>query len=71
MGAEKPLTLWLRPTLFLLDLDAVQRAYAESYGLLPEDVRRVLENKKLGYFGDVYRSLDLLLCMHAYRDLQY
>ncbi|MEB3797191.1 MAG: hypothetical protein G5Z42_00025, partial [Caldisphaeraceae archaeon] len=69
MGAEKPLTLWLRPTLFLLDLDAVQRAYAESYGLLPEDVRRVLENKKLGYFGDVYRSLDLLLCMHAYRDL--
>lgn len=71
LSAENPLTLWLRPTLFLFDLDVVQRVYAESYRLLPEDVRRVLEDKKLGYFGDVWRSLDLLLCMHAYRDLQY
>ncbi len=30
-----------------------------------------MEDKKLGYFGDVWRSLDLLLCMHAYWDLQY
>ena len=71
LSAENPLASWLRPTLFLFELDIVQRAYAESYRLLPEDTRRVLEDKKLGYFGDVYRSLDLLLCMHAYRDLQY
>lgn len=71
MRSCNSLVLWLRPTLFLFDLDVVQRVYAESYRLLPEDVRRVLEDKKLGYFGDVYHSLDLLLCMHAYRDLQY
>ena len=71
MRAEGPLTSWLKPTLFLFDLDVVQRAYAESFRLLPGDVRRVLEDKKLGYFGDVWRSLDLLLCMHAYWDLQY
>jgi len=71
LSAENPLASWLRPTLFLFELDIVQRAYAESYRLLPGDTRRVLEDKKLGYFSDVWRSLDLLLCMHAYRDLQY
>jgi len=68
---ENPLALWLRPTLFLFDLDVVRRAYDESYKLLPKDIRDALRDKKSGYLGDVWRSLDLLLCMHAYRDLQY
>ncbi len=71
LRVEDPLVSWLRPTLLLFDLDVVQRAYAESYKLLPKDIQNALEDERLGYFGDVWRSLDLLLCMHAYRDLQY
>ncbi len=71
MDAEDPLISWLQPTILLFDLDIVRRTYAESYRLLPSSVREALENSKGGYLGDVWRSLDLLLCMHAYRDLQY
>ena len=71
MGAEDPLISWLRPTILLFDLEVVRRIYAESYRLLPSDAREALEDSKSGYLGDVWRSLDLLLCMHAYRDLQY
>jgi hypothetical protein len=49
----------------------VREAYSKSYELLPSDVREALEDRRAGYLGDVWRSLDLLLCMHAYRDLQY
>ena len=71
MGTEDPLISWLQPTILLFDLEVVRRIYAESYRLLPSDVREALEDSKSGYLGDVWRSLDLLLCMHAYRDLQY
>lgn len=71
MRVENPLASWLQSTSFLFDLDVVWKAYAESYKLLPNDVRGALENKETGYFSDVWHSLDLLLCMHAYRDLQY
>ncbi len=71
MEVKDPLVSWLKPTLFLFDLDVVQRAYAESYKLLPRDIQNILEDKRQGYLGDIWRSLDLLLCMHAYRDLQY
>jgi len=71
LDVEDPLISWLQPTILLFDLDVVRRTYAESYRLLPRDVREALEDNKDGYLGDVWRSLDLLLCMHAYRDLQY
>jgi len=69
--ALDPLASWLQATVFLSNIDIVREAYAESYKLLPEDIRRGFEDIKEGYLGDVWRSLDLLLCMHVYRDLQY
>ena len=71
MKVDNPLSLWLQSTLFLFDLDTVRKAYTESYKLLPEDIRDAFKNRESGYLGNVWHSLDLLLCMHAYRDLQY
>jgi len=62
-----PLDLWLRTTLFLTELDIVKNIYGESYNNLSNDIRDLL---KL-YLKDLFHSIDLLLCMYAYRDLQY
>ncbi len=67
LGVEDPIGVWLRSVLSLLELKVVRRAYAESYKLLSSDVREALK----GYLGDSYLSLDLLLCMYPYRNLQY
>jgi len=71
LSAKDLLISWLQPTILLFDLDIVRKAYAESYRLLPSDIHKALEDSESGYLGDVWRSLDLLLCMHVYRDLQY
>jgi len=63
--ALDPLASWLQATIFLSNIDIVREVYAESK-LLPEDVRKGLEDVKEGYLGDVWCSLDLLLCMHVY-----
>lgn len=63
MSINEPLASWLQSTIFLFKLDTVQKAYSESYKLLPVNCE--------GYINDIYHSLDLLLCMHPYRDLQY
>jgi len=66
-----PLKYWLRTTLFLSQLDAVKRAYNSSYEQIPEDLREAFYANSAGYLSDIYHSLDLLLCMLPYRDLQY
>jgi len=63
-----PIVQWLRSTIFLLDLDIVKKTYEESYRLLPLDVQ---ENIKENYLHDIWHSIDLLLCMMPYRDIQY
>jgi hypothetical protein len=63
-----PIVQWLQTTTFLFDLDTVRRVYEESYGLLPADIR---DNIKESYLYDVWHSIDLLLCMMPYRDIQY
>jgi hypothetical protein len=68
VSVNNPLVLWLQTTTFLFDLDIVKKAYDESYRLLPADVQEALQ---VGYLQDVYHSLDLLLCMLPYRDIQY
>jgi hypothetical protein len=67
LDVKDPLGVWLRSALSLAELEIVRRAYAESYKLLPSDVRDALK----WYLGDSYLSLDLLLCMYPYRNLQY
>ncbi len=66
-----PLKYWLQTTLFLAQLDVVKRAYSSSYKLIPRDLKEAFCAKDTGYLSDVYHSLDLLLCMLPYRDLQY
>jgi len=66
-----PLNMWIQTTIFLSKLDTVKKAYNDSYELLPTDIRKALGDRRTGYIGDIYHSLDLLLCMHTYRDLQY
>jgi len=66
-----PLDQWIQTTLFLSELNVVKKAYSYSYKLLPRDVREALSDRRIGYLGDIWHSLDLLLCMYTYRDLQY
>jgi hypothetical protein len=68
VSVDNPLVLWLQSTTFLFDLDVVKKAYDESYRLLPADVQKALQ---VNYLQDIFHSLDLLLCMLPYRDLQY
>jgi hypothetical protein len=68
VSVDNPLVLWLQSTTFLFDLDVVKKAYDESYRLLPVDVQKALQ---VNYLQDIFHSLDLLLCMLPYRDLQY
>jgi hypothetical protein len=63
-----PIVQWLRSTIFLFNLDIVKKTYEESYRLLPIDVQ---ENIKENYLHDIWHSIDLLLCMMPYRDIQY
>ena len=66
-----PLERWLRTALFLPRLDVVKQAYSSSYERVPRDLRGAFYAKDSGYLSDIYHSLDLLLCMLPYRDLQY
>jgi len=68
VSVDNPLVLWLQSTTFLFDLDVVKKAYDESYRFLPADVQKALQ---VNYLQDIFHSLDLLLCMLPYRDLQY
>jgi len=63
-----PIVQWLQTTAFLFDLDTVRKVYEESYRLLPADIQ---DNIKESYLYDVWHSIDLLLCMMPYRDIQY
>jgi len=63
-----PIVQWLQTTTFLFDLDVVKKAYEESYRLLPADIQ---DNIRENYLYDVWHSIDLLLCMMPYRDVQY
>jgi hypothetical protein len=63
-----PIVRWLQTTTFLFDLNSVRKAYEESYRLLPKDVQNKIEEE---YLHDIYHSLDLLLCMMPYCDIQY
>jgi len=63
-----PIVQWLQITTFLFDLDTVKKAYEESYRLLPADIQ---DNVKDEYLYDIWHSIDLLLCMMPYRDIQY
>jgi len=65
---SNPIVRWLQTTTFLFDLNSVRKAYEESYRLLPKDVQNKIEEE---YLHDIYHSLDLLLCMMPYRDIQY
>ena len=63
-----PLSKWIRTALFLPELEIVRASYQDSYKLLPKDIQQAF-NKE--YLSDICHSLDLLLCMYPYRDLQY
>jgi len=63
-----PIDQWLQTTTFLFDLDTVRKMYEESYELLPADIQ---DSIKESYLYDVWHSIDLLLCMMPYRDIQY
>ena len=67
MGYD-PIVQWLQTTTFLFDLDTVKKAYEESYRLLPADIQ---DNVKDKYLYDIWHSIDLLLSMMPYRDIQY
>ena len=68
MAVDNPLDLWFQTTLFLYELSTVRKVYNEVFRLLPTDIQEAIRN---AYFCDLCHSLDLLLCMLPYRDLQY
>jgi len=68
LGLNEPFNVWFRTATFLFEIETIRRIYNDSFKILPVDIQEALTK---WYLHDLFRAVDLLLCMFPYRDLQY